>query len=202
MNTNTDLKTLANQLVTLFPGSNLNMSHDHCFSIKFSGGEVEGMGFYFRKEYTGKRIEISCVWPKDKKNHTFTPGNYIWKDGVSASSPEITVSADKTAEKIHKDISSRLWPEYAKLFVELKKRVESSNSYMDKFDTSRKELGAIFNKEINQDYSRVELYAKVSIFGEEKTIDVQMNGPESINLNIRDLNVNQVRKIMEVLLNS
>ncbi len=67
------------------------------------------------------RWEIRAEFPRDNKRQLQT----IYGD----HQPEITVSMNKSAEKIARDIKSRLLPEYESQLVEVLARIESSNKY-------------------------------------------------------------------------
>ncbi len=67
------------------------------------------------------RWQIRAEFPRDAKGQIQTAYNFKW--------PEITVSMTKEAEKIAKDIKSRLLPEYELQLAETIKRNEAADNY-------------------------------------------------------------------------
>ncbi len=67
------------------------------------------------------RWQIRAEFPRDAKGQTQTAYNFKW--------PEITVAMSKPAEKIARDIKSRLLPEYGTALKDVLARIESSNKY-------------------------------------------------------------------------
>ncbi len=73
-------------------------------------------------EYKFKdRWQIRAEFPRDAKGQTQTAYNF--------KRPEITVAMSKPAEKIARDIKSRLLPEYGTALKDVLARIESSNKY-------------------------------------------------------------------------
>lgn len=116
----------------------------------------------------GQQIGIRNDYPA--KHRLALKGRYLSEDNGQPAYPSerekgehkdrITVSAEKTPEKIAQDIKRRLLPGYTVLFKLIAQQVKESNDQRATAKRNINEIADIFNAEVrggNRDYSVVDL---------------------------------------------
>lgn len=87
----------------------------------------DGYGLHLSSDRTGKRLVVSGEWPKDAKGETYRPSSY--SHSTDPQAPEITVSKDRPADQIAKDITRRFLPAYLRAWTAMKERARASDEY-------------------------------------------------------------------------
>ena len=126
-------------------------------------------GLVFNYDDHKNKVTISGTWERDNKNHQYVPSQYDIKDaGFNVASSvtgclmpafayhsSITVSADKSAAQILKDIEKRFLPSYYKMYDHMMKRIEGSNKYITITANTLDVIKAVFGeqREMRQVYN-------------------------------------------------
>ena len=102
----------------------------------------------------GKRIKISGSWPRNIKGEMYAPATWDIRDcGIEGYTSEITVSVDKTPEKIWGDITKRFLPGYLAMFSRKMEQVEDSNKYYNTSEGNAKKLADVLGVELKAKYN-------------------------------------------------
>lgn len=107
-------------------------------AVQLSTGQVIGL----RKTWGAQRITVSGHWPKDSKNTTHTPQSYN-KSGSGYK--DISVSLERPAEAIAKDIQRRFIPAFLKEHAYLTDQTAKSNQYLARRNGNVSRLAALAN---------------------------------------------------------
>ena len=139
-------------------------------------------------EYGKWRVNVSGVFPRDKDGRYVTVYMPVTKtrgDGSTYESSKelrpssITISSDKTAEQIAKDIKARFMPEYEKRLALVLERLQEARNYQDNCEqTLTVAIGRTLTAEEAKN-REVDFYHITGHLGEikasEKTIDLQVS---------------------------
>jgi hypothetical protein len=166
-------------------------SYDYTCSL-----QDKGMGFSLAYDKWKHRISVrSWNWPQYTVNES---RGYVKTETVMPSSlydpreasPSITVSADKTAAQIAKDIQTRFLPEYTRLYARCLARAQSSQEYAD---TSESGWQAVC-KVIGADPKHHHHYSNIA--GEYNASIENRSGKAHVTL---DLTADQLAKVIAAL---
>ena len=117
--------------------------------------QPDGAGIHFGTARAPGRVTINGTWPRDWRGEVYRPH----KD-----SPEITVSADRPAADIAREISRRFMPDYIPKYVEQLAWVErATQERANRFGNAQRiaeALGGIPAEDIREDGAEIRIYAK------------------------------------------
>lgn len=115
--------------------------------------------------------------------------------------PEITVSLEKTAEAMAKDIQRRFLPEYSRIWERCQELKQSRAEYADAKRRAHAELAAIAGVHFcGQDRGEVNLQGWVKIAGNShRSADIRINSADSIEVKAGGLTVDQARAVIELI---
>lgn len=123
------LTKLTESLAKLFPGASVRYIKDGDEQRATGLDFASGASWWFRYDDWTHRLAVSGNWPKSNRDsQVFIPRDLY---NPQVSSPEITVDADKTPEKIAADINRRFVPAYIAILARLTERRDSHDKYID-----------------------------------------------------------------------
>ncbi len=147
--------------------------------VQVWGGYPEGTEFNGRTS----RVDYSNLW----NPHEERPG--------------ISCAATKTPAQIAQDISRRFLPEYSRIWVRCKEKADQITAYGQRQLATRAELAVIKGIDLWPDRNGgIGLEGNVSLPGLEKYgSSVRVKGPNSIELTLGGLTVEQVARVLDAL---
>jgi hypothetical protein len=104
------------------------------------------------KTRTVPRMSVRGSLPSDSK------GQEVVVLGYGERMPEITINSSKPADKIARDIESRLLPAYLPLLAKAKERLATSSAYQSATDDLCKQVAKIIRVKPDLDDRRVSFY--------------------------------------------
>lgn len=135
------LTKLTESIAKQFPGAAVRYQGDDGEQRAIGLDFANGASWWFRYDYWTHRVEISGNWPKSKRDgQVFTPRDLY---NPQMSSPEITVDANKTPEKIAADINRRFTPAYNLILARLIERRDAHDEYIDNSNGLAEQLAKI-----------------------------------------------------------
>src|SRR4029077_333144 len=113
-----------------------------------------------------------------------------WNGSERAKLPEISVSGERGAQAIAKEIKRRFLPAYLPLLAKAIARRVEANTYEDKTRANLAMLAEIVGARLPEDHGRTTTYFTGG--------DIQVSG-DSITLKLSSLSVEQAKQILEMM---
>lgn len=108
------------------------------------------------------RIEVKSQLPQDSKGETPYVGLQYGQ-----SMPAITVSGNKSAEQIARDIERRLMPAYLPLLERARKQIAETEEYYNRTETMARKIAALVGVKIEKGAKKIDFYrSPLKIFNE------------------------------------
>jgi len=113
-----------------------------------------------------------------------------WNGSERAKLPEISVSGERGAQAIAKEIKRRFLPAYLPLLAKAIARRDEANTYEDKTRANLAMLAEIVGARLPEDHGRTTTYFTGG--------DIQVSG-DSITLKLSSLSIEQAKQILEMM---
>ena len=166
------------------------------------GRNNKGEGIFLNASESNKwRFNISGFFPRDKKGEYITL--YINREDPRREKfncddigqwhePRISLDSNKTAEKIAKDIQTRLYPEYFARLEEARQKIADNNEYTD---TTEKALTELKGKALTDDEKNGKEFSLYDI-GKHGIVHASR---ELIRIEVSDLTIEQAKEILKII---
>lgn len=153
-------------------------------------------GQRFMVYVSAKRLVVTALWPRDVKGTSYNPSSYDLSSGRFTGAPDITVSLDKTPDKVAKEIERRFLGTFIVAYAEQTARASEADAYQSRRTSAIQRLAA-------------EAGGKVRGDGDSATVDfsmgkagyvarLQVNG-DTVQFELRSVPVDKAIAILNLL---
>lgn len=194
-----------NEIAALLNGTVVDSDYHRSAAFVLIDGasdHTQGPAFYLHAfEYTGK-LNIRPVWPRDERQGTITPRQFLPYDERDTWTESINISASKSSQQIARDIERRLLPEYRQLHAQAVAHIQKYESHREGKREARNRIArALPGSETGPVWANADHKdGAVRYNGGAFTVNVEVGNAEYVyKIEIHSLSVDQAEQVMQLL---